>query len=157
MKTLYVMVHPNKEIKELENDFFAQITSKGEEQLNKAIASLKENEIKIDLLVSSPSLICETTAMTLAKNLDIKKQVLYNEVLYQGYLEELIESINFTFHTVDSLFIIGHHPLVSNFIHHFCGYKDKLFEASIMKIEFNTSSWVDIEPENAQNIKIIFK
>lgn len=157
MKTLYVMVHPNKEIKELENDFFAQITSKGEEQLNKAIASLKENEIKIDLLVSSPSLICETTAMTLAKNLDIKKQVLYNEVLYQGYLEELIESINFTFHTVDSLFIIGHYPLVSNFIHHFCGYKDKLFEASIMKIEFNTSSWVDIEPENAQNIKIIFK
>ena len=155
MKTLYVMRHPQKDESSSSDDFFLTLTSQGEEDAQSVAKKLFDKNVKPDLIVSSPSLRTEITSMILSNELNVEKSVVYNEVLYQGYLEELIESVNFTFHTVDTLLLVGHNPLLSNFANYFVGYKDKIKMGTVLKLEFNTTSWVDIDASNAKLIEII--
>lgn len=149
MKTLYIMTHPLKEEHSNEDDFFVPLSPKGIEDTKKLAQKLKDKNISPDIIVSSPSLRTETTSMIIFNELNIKKKILYNEVLYQGFLDELIEEIHFTFYSVKSMFIVGHAPLLSNLANHFIGYKDKMKSGLIFKITFDTSSWVDVNPQNA--------
>jgi len=155
MKTLYIMRHPQKDEKSSSDDFFVTLTPQGEIDAKNVAQKLFHKGVKPDLIVSSPSLRTEITSMILSTQLDINKSVVYNEVLYQGYLEELIESLNFTFHTIDTLLLVGHNPLLSNLANHFVGYKDKMQMGEVLKVEFNTSSWVDIDENNAKLAEII--
>lgn len=155
MKTIYIMRHPQKDESSSSDDFFINLSSKGKNDAHSIAKKLLDKNIKIDLIVSSPSLRAETTSMILANDLNIEKSIAYNEVLYQGYLEELIESINFTFHTVDTLLLIGHSLLLTNFANHFVGYKHGIKNAEVLHVDFDISSWIDIEPQNAKLIEII--
>lgn len=156
MKTLYIMTHPPKDTDSLEDDFFIPLSQKGIDDVKTIANGLKELEIQPDIIVSSPSLCTETTSMILSDALDVKKTILYNEVLYQGFLEELIESINFTFYSVETLLIVGHTHLLSNLAHHFVGYKDKMSDGMVIKIAFNTSSWVEVSAQNA-SFEVVIK
>ncbi len=155
MKTLYIMRHPQKDVKSSSDDFFLTLTTQGEADAHTVAKKLFTKGVNIDLIVSSPSLRTEITSMILSKELHLNKSIAYNEVLYQGYLEELIESVNFTFHTVDTLMLVGHNPLLTNFVNHFVGYKDKINVGEIFKLEFDTSSWVEIDFSNAKLAEII--
>jgi phosphohistidine phosphatase len=149
------MRHPQKDDKSSSDDFFLTLTPKGEVDAHNVAKKLFTKGVNIDLIVSSPSLRTEITSMILAKELHINKKIAYNEVLYQGYLEELIESVNFTFHTVETLMLVGHNPLITNLLNHFTGYKEKINMGEIVKLEFNTSSWVEVDFSNAKLIEIL--
>ena len=155
MKTLYVMTPPSKEKLSNEDDFFIPLTQEGIKEAQNLAKQLKNKKVQLDLIVSSPSLRTETTSMVISEALDIKKKILYNEVLYQGFTEELIESINFTFYSVETLLIVGHSPLLSNLVNHFVGYKEKLKDGIILHITFDTNSWVDVSEHNAKLIEVL--
>lgn len=155
MKTIYIMRPPQKDVNSSSDDFFVTLTPKGETNAHNIAKKLSQRGVKPDLIVSSPSLRTEVTSMIIANELNMDKSIVYSEVLYQGYLEELIESVNFTFHTVNTLILVGHNPLLTNFANYFVGYKDKIKESEVLKLEFNTSSWVDIDTNNAKLIEII--
>lgn len=155
MRTLYIMRHPKKDNKSKEDDFFIPLSQEGIKDTHNIAQQLIERNIKVDLIVSSPSLRTETTSLILAQDLDIKKSILYNEVLYQGYLDELLDEIAFTYHNIETLLIVGHNPLLSNLAHHFTGYKDKLATGIVMKIEFNCNSWVEVTQNNARNVSFL--
>jgi len=155
MKTLYIMRHPEKDEKSSSDDFFLTLTTKGESDAKNIAHKLSQRGVHPDLIVSSPSLRTETTSMILARELHLNKNILYNEAFYEGYLGEAIESINFTLHTVETLIIVGHNPLLTNFANHFVTYRHRINLGEVLQIEFNASSWVDIDPSNAKLIEII--
>lgn len=155
MKTIYIMRHPEKDTKTSSDDFFIKLTPKGIEDAHTIARKLKEKNVEIDLIVSSPALRAETTSMIIAEDLEIKKNILYNEVLYQGFLDELIEAIQFTFHTVDTILIVGHNPLLGNLINHFTGLRDKLDMGFVCKINFDTTNWIEVDSSNAHGVEII--
>lgn len=155
MKILSVLRHPKQDEISSSDDFFTPLSTKGIEDAKIISTKLLEKNIIPDLIVSSPSLRTETTSMILAQQLDIKKNILYNEVLYQGYLDELIEELTFTFHTIDSLLIVGHNPLLENLINAFVPFKQSLEMGMLIQIQFDTNSWVDIGSHNANILEII--
>lgn len=155
MKKLYILPHPQKDEQSLEDDFFIPLTQQGIEDAKSLAQKLKEKKIELDLIVSSPSLRTETTSMIISETLNMKKKVLYHEVLYQGFMDELTEEISFTFYSVESLLIVGHIPLLSNLANHFIGYKEKLKPGIILEIEFQTNNWVDVSAQNAKFVQWI--
>ena len=155
MKKLYILAHPQKDENSLEDDFFIPLTQQGMDEAQSLANKLKEQQVVLDLIVSSPSLRTETTSMIISQKLDLKKKILYHEVLYQGFLDELIEEISFTFYSVESLLIVGHIPLLSNLANHFVGKKEKLKPGEILEIEFQTNNWVDVSPQNAKLVQTI--
>lgn len=155
MKTLYIMRHAQKDESNPDlYDYDVELTSKGLEDAKAMGEKLKENKINPDLIVSSPAIRARQTAEAVCEQMDYSKGVMYNEVIYQAFLNEIIESITYTFDTVNSLFIIGHNPSLTALGVTYGGLKEELQMASVAKIEFNCNSWVNIDRSNAKLIEV---
>ncbi|WP_072681457.1 histidine phosphatase family protein [Arcobacter sp. LA11] len=154
MKTLYIMRHAQKdESKPEQYDYDVELTQKGLEDCEKIAQKLKDRRITPDLIVASPAIRTRQTAEIVAKTLDYLKNIMYNEVIYQAFVNEIIESITYTFDTVDSLMIIGHNPALTALAITFTEFREEIKMGSIVKIEFDCDSWTAIDKTNAKFIE----
>ncbi|WP_419765351.1 MAG: SixA phosphatase family protein [Arcobacter sp.] len=155
MKTLYLMRHPQKQIaKQNQDDFDIKLSPEGIEEANKIAEGLHSLEIKPDLIVASPANRTRQTAEIVSKILEYDKNIMYNEVLFQAYVNELIETISYTFDTVNEMFLIGHNPSLTALTITLDVYREEIKPGEVLKIEFETNSWIDIDKENAKFIWI---
>ncbi|MCP4971033.1 MAG: phosphoglycerate mutase [Arcobacter sp.] len=153
MKTLYVMRHAQKiESNSDEYDYDIELSEKGKIDSQNVANKFKNLGNKIDLIVSSPAIRARQTAEIVSDILDYKKNIMYNEVIYQAFLNEIIESLTYTFDTVDNLLLIGHNPALTALLITFTEYKEELNTSEIVKIEFNCNSWTSINKTNAKYI-----
>ncbi|MFA7084927.1 MAG: histidine phosphatase family protein [Arcobacteraceae bacterium] len=150
MKTLYIMRHPEKSLTYFkEENFDLKLSEQGIAQAHLMGEKLKSLSICPDLLVASPAKRTRQTAEIMCEYLCYEKNIMYNEVLYNAFLNELIETISYTFDTVNELFIIGHNPSLALLAHTFVNFKEEFKPCTVLKIEFNCNSWIDIDKENA--------
>ncbi len=156
MKTLYILRHAQKdESKPEQYDYDIELTQKGEEDSKLLGEKLKSKNILPDLIVSSPAIRARKTAENVSEKIGYTKSVMYNEVIYQAFLHEIVESITYTFDTVDSLMIVGHNPSLSALAITYAGFKEEMDMASVVRIDFNCSSWTSIDKSNAKLIEYI--
>lgn len=155
MKTLYLMRHAHKE-KALNNqdDFDLKLSSEGEIQAKNIGIKLREIGVKPDLIVSSPAARAKKTAEIICQEIYYRKTIMYNEVLFQAFVNELLETITYTFDTVDSMLIIGHNPSLTALTIVLDIYKEEIKPGEVLKIEFDTDSWIHVEKENAKLVWI---
>lgn len=156
MKRLYILRHGQKdESTSIDYDYDIELSSKGKEDCKKIGSILKEKEIRPDLIVSSPSIRTRQTSEIVSKEIGYRKNIMYNEVIYQAFLNEIIESITYTFDTVDTLMIVGHNPSLTALALTFGGIKEELKPASLVGIDFDCSSWTAIDKSNAKLVEHI--
>mgnify|MGYP005994427977 CR=1 FL=1 len=142
MKKLYIVRHALKELEQLDQDDYDRALSQSGIDDAKLMAQrLAAKGIKADLIVSSP-----------AKRTNYDKSIMYNEVLYMAYVNELIETITYTFDTVDTMILIAHNPSLTALAITLVGLKEKIAMGGIVEVEFNCDSWIDISKENAKLI-----
>ena len=154
MKTLYIMRHTEKdESKPEQYDYDVELTQKGLEDSETMAQKLKDKKIILDLIVSSPSMRTRQTAEIVAKTLDYTKNIMYNEVIYQAFVNEIVESLTYTFDNVDSLMIIGHNPALTGLAITFTEFREEIKMGSIVKIEFDCHSWTTIDKNNARFVE----
>lgn len=156
MKRLYILRHGQKEeAKPDEYDYDIQLTKEGKKQCEKIALILKDKEIQPDLIVSSPAIRTRQSSEIVAKQIGYRKNIMYNEVIYQAFLNEIIESITYTFDTVDTLMLVGHNPSLTALAFTFGGIKKELKPASLVRIDFDCNSWTAINKTNAKLIEHI--
>lgn len=154
MKTLYIMRHAQKDESNPEQyDYDVELTQKGLEDSQTIAQILKDDNVKPDLIVSSPSIRTRQTAEIVSKVLKYRKNIMYNEVIYQAFVNELIESITYTFDTVDSLLIIGHNPALTALALTLTEFREEIQMGCVVKIEFDCISWTAVDKNNAKFIK----
>ncbi len=149
MKTLYLLRHAQKEEIVSQDDYDINLTQKGKEDIVKLAKKLLKKEVNPDLIIASPANRARQTAEVLAKELNYSKNIMFNEVIYQAFLNELNETITYTFDTVNSLLIVGHNPSLAALAYTFCGFKEPFDMGDIIRIDFNCNSWMEIGKHNA--------
>lgn len=155
MKTLYIMRHPHKEVIDYnKDDFDLQLSEKGIEDAKNISKRLVTLKIKPDLIVASPANRTRKTAEIVSETLKYKKNIMYTEVLFQAFVNELFETITYTFDTVNTMFLIGHNPSLSALAITLDVYKSEIKPGEVLKIEFDTDSWINISKENARFVWI---
>lgn len=155
MKTLYIMRHAQKDESNPDQyDYDVELTKKGLEDSKIIAQKLKDKSISPDLIVSSPAIRTRQTAEIVAKTLDYTKNIMYNEVIYQAFVNEIIESVTYTFDTVDSLMIVGHNPSLTALAITITNFKEEIEMGSVVKIEFDCNSWTAIEKNNARFVEV---
>ena len=107
---------------------------------------------QIDLIVASPALRTRHTAEIFANELGYNKTIMLNEVLYMAFVNELIETITYTYDTIDCMLIVGHNPSLPALAVTLLGFKEKFEEGAVMQIDFDCNSWIDIDKNNAKLI-----
>lgn len=153
MKKLYIVRHAQKEIEKPGlDDYDRPLSPEGIENTKKMAERFAQKDLKIDLIVSSPASRTKKTAEIYADSLKYSKSIMYNEVLYMAFVNELIETITYTFDTVDNMLLIGHNPSLTALALSLVNFKEKFEMGAIMEIEFNCNSWIDICKENAKLI-----
>lgn len=156
MKTLYIMRHGQKDTSNPDEfDYDVELTQKGKDDTKIMGQKLKERKIKPDLIVASPAIRTRQTSEIISFEVGYRKNIMYNEVIYQAFLNEIIESITYTFDTVNTLMIIGHNPSLTALSLHFGGPKEELKMGSIVRIDFNCDSWTLIDKTNAKFIDLL--
>ncbi len=156
MKKLYILRHAQKdESVQVDYDYDIELSQKGREDSIIIGQKLKERNVKPDLIVASPSIRTRQTAQIVAKQIAYRKNIMYNEVIYEAFLNEIIESITYTFDTIDTLMIVGHNPSLTALAAIFGGLKEELKMGSVVRIDFNCNSWTTIDKSNAQLIEHI--
>jgi phosphohistidine phosphatase len=77
---------------------------------------------------------------------------MYNEVLYMAFVNELLETITYTFDTVNTMVLVGHNPSLTALAVTLVGFKEKFEMGAIMEIEFDCDTWIEVSKENAKLI-----
>ena len=152
MKKLYIVRHTQKEEEFTKDDYDRALSPDGIENAKTIASNFANKKIPIDLIVASPAKRTKITAEIFADALDYKKSIMYNEVLYMAFLNELFETITYTFDTVDSMLLVGHNPSLTALALTLVGFKEKFEMGAIMEIDFECNSWIDISKDNAKLI-----
>lgn len=155
MKTLYIMRHPHKEVIDYnKDDFDLQLSDQGIEDAKSMSKRLLKLNIKPDLIVASPANRTRKTAEIVSDVLHYDKNIMYNEVLFHAFVNELFETITYTFDTVNTMLVIGHNPSLSALAITLNIYKNEIKPGEVLKIEFDTNSWINVGKENARFVWI---
>ena len=153
MKKLYIIRHSQKAQEKFgQDDYDRELSPEGIIEAKVMARILKNKNISTDLIVSSPAIRTKQTAEIYAEELNYDKSIMYNEVLYMAFVNELMETISYTFDTVDTMVLIGHNPSLTALAITLVEFKEKFPMGGIMEIEFNCKSWIDISKENARLI-----
>lgn len=153
MKKLYLVRHTTKDDEKSNNyDYDIELSEDGKEKAKIMAQNFAKKNPNIDLIVASPAIRTRQTAEIFAQELNYSKTVMLNEVLYMAFLNELLETITYTYDTVDSMLLVGHNPSLTALCVTLVGFKEKFEEGAIMEIEFDCNSWIDISKNNAKLI-----
>lgn len=151
MKRLFIVRHTEKNLDKLgEYDYDIELSKEGLQKAKKVAQAFSKQSPKIDLIVASPAIRTRQTAEIFAKELNYQKTIMLNEVLYMAFVNELIETITYTYDTVNNMLIVGHNPSLTALALTLVGFKEKFEEGAIMQIEFACDSWIDIDKTNAK-------
>jgi len=126
------------------------LSEKGLDDAKVMAQNLASKGTRPDLIVSSPALRTKQTSEIFADALKYSKNIMYNEVLYMAYVNELIETITYTFDTVDTMVLVAHNPSLTALAVTLVGFKEKIEAGGVMEVEFDCDSWIDISRENAR-------
>ena len=103
---------------EYENDSLRPLTDKGKKKMERISQGLKNLEVEIDLMLTSPYVRAAQTAKIVKKTFGLgKDQVVETEHLAPtGYGDQLIQFINEHYAATPNIALVGHEPSLGNLI-----------------------------------------
>lgn len=153
MKKLYLVRHSTKEKRDHTiDDYDIKLSKEGIEKAKTMALEFAKKKPVIDLIVSSPAIRARETAHIFANKLNYNKPVLLNDILYNAFTNELLETISYTYDNVNTLLVVGHNPSLTALGVTLVGLKEKFEECAVMEIDFDCDSWLDISKDNAKLI-----
>ena len=101
-----------------EDDSQRPLTDKGRKKMRKIAQGLKELEVQIDLVLTSPYLRAAQTAKILAKKFDLAKDKIIpiENLIPAGHPDRLVDEINKNYTEVENVALVGHEPYLSSLI-----------------------------------------
>jgi len=112
---------------------------------------LKKKNILPDLIISSDAKRAEATALITAENLHFpKKQIEFRPNLYQASASSILSEIRKTPNDVETLFLFGHNPALTELIEILGGDMDNLPTCGQYGFILGVKDWKDADSSNAQ-------
>ena len=159
MKTLHIARHAKSswEYPEL-SDEERPLLRKGIKRTRKSGAFLKDNKIRIDHIISSPAVRAYETARILAGFLNYPEDhIKVVNSLYYANTNVLLDQLYSLPDEINSVMLVGHNPMFTNFANHFLTTKiDWLPTSGIVSIDFNTDKWENIMMAERETKFLIF-
>ncbi len=156
MKRLYLARHAKSSWKKPQlDDIDRPLNKRGKRDTPVMGQRLRDFGADPDLIITSPAKRARKTAIGLAKQLDYpKKSIAVEEILYGGYVEELIGVIN-RFDTLFSeVLLVGHNPDFTDLANILANQKiDNVPTCGIVAMDFSVISWQAVQRGSA---KVVF-
>lgn len=153
MKKLFIIRHAKSSWKDYSlDDFDRPLNKRG--FLNAPLMGkyLKDKNIVPDIILSSPALRAKTTAEIIANKVKYKKQIVYEESIYEADINTLHNIITSLKNKYNIAFIIGHNPGLNLLVDNYVGFDENIPTCGVVELEIKSDSWENI---NSKNIKLL--
>jgi phosphohistidine phosphatase len=146
IKRLYLIRHAKSSWKDIDaSDFERGLTKKGKKNIDTIGSYLKLRGIKPDTVLASCARRTQETADLLATKLEYDGPVSYMQELYFTDTETLKQIIMLQESDVDSIFVIGHNPQVTDMANALIDeHISKIPTMGVVAIDFEIDRWSDI-------------
>ena len=99
-----------------DDDSQRPLTDKGRKKMKKIVKGLRQLDIELDAILSSPYVRARDTAKILASGFNLDNQLSFSDNLIPpGNFEALMDEIHEKY-AVENLALVGHEPMLSSFI-----------------------------------------
>lgn len=153
MKKIYIIRHAKSSWSDLSlDDFDRPLNKRGIRDAPFMGEQLKNKAVNPDLILSSPALRAKTTAKTIAKKIGYKKEIFYDENIYEASFYDLLEILKSQDNTKSILFLFGHNPGLNMLTGELIDFYENIPTCGIVEIEFSCEKWKEISSKNSKMI-----
>jgi len=139
------------------SDFERGLNKRGKRSIPLMAEALKKRGVMPDLILSSAAKRAKKTAKELAKELDYKGEILFDEALYFTEPEEMMEKICDTDDRYEALFLVGHNPEMTELSNMLTEtYIDNIPTLGIAGVTLPIEKWKAFKAQNAKLDFFIF-
>ena len=153
MKQLYIIRHAKSSWKNLTlDDFDRGLNKRGKKDAPFMGHKLKQKNTLPDIIISSPAKRAKTTAQIIAKEIGFSKDIEFNHNIYEANINTLHKIITSIDDKNNIVFLFGHNPYLNELVENYINFYDNIPTCGVVKIEFDSKSWKDINSSNAKFI-----
>ena len=151
MKKLYIIRHAKSSWNDEDiEDFERPLNKRGKQNAPLMGEKLKEKEIMPDIIISSPAQRARSTVEIIAKKINYKQKIIFNEDLYEADVTTLHNILSKIDNEKSVVFLIGHNPELNMLAEVYVGFDENIPTCGVLEVEFNCDRWKDIGANNAK-------
>ena len=153
MKTLYIMRHAKSSWKFEElSDHDRPLNKRGRTDAPLMGQELAANNVKLQLILSSPAVRAITTATLVARELDYDADdIAIEDRMYGASAAELLEIAHEAPDQVDCMLMVGHNDALSEFANMLSPKQlSSMPTAGVVALRFDCEKWRDVSRSNAE-------
>lgn len=144
MKTLIVVRHAKSSWdSESLQDFDRPLNERGKRDAPDMAQRLKEKDLQVDLLLSSPAKRAKKTAKLFAEGLNLDKdKILFVDNLYGADVETLYAAVGNLPNKHEVVALFAHNPGLTDFVNTLTGVRiDNLPTCGVFAVQADTNTW----------------
>ena len=144
MKTLFLLRHAKSSWKdETVPDVERPLNSRGRKNSDTIGEILKQKKVSPELILSSTAVRARETIDIILRSARLRGEVRYDERIYEGTVDRLLEVVTQIEKGMQSAMIVGHNPGLENLLSALTTEKETMPTAALAKITFKVSNWTD--------------
>ncbi|HUH74842.1 MAG TPA: histidine phosphatase family protein [Chitinophagales bacterium] len=161
MKTLYIIRHAKSSWEQEDiNDMVRPLNDRGKTASLIVGNWLKYQSIQPDYVITSPATRALHTAINICSRVDFPiSKMDIDQKIYFGNVKSISEKLKIldnSSKTIDTIFLIGHEPLLSELIHKLTkDVLDKFPTAALYSINWNVDTWAEAMSQLGSKVDFI--
>ncbi len=147
MKRVIIVRHAKSVPYGYDNDFYRDLTDRGEIDAEKISEKLKDLGVNPELVIASPATRTMHTATIFCQTLGYdRSKIRQEEVLYEGLTtQSFIDMLHALPEPVQTVFVFGHNPTVYYLAYNLVKYfNSDMPTCSTVAIDFQVEKWSDV-------------
>lgn len=153
MKKLYIIRHAKSSWKdESLNDFDRPLNKRGKSNAKLMGSKLKNKKVTPDIIISSPALRAKTTAEIIAKEVEYKNEIIFDDDIYESSPDILHKILTAIDNKNSTIFLFGHNPELNMLVDTYVKHNENIVTCGVIEIEFDCEKWADVNEKNARLI-----
>jgi phosphohistidine phosphatase len=145
MKTLFLLRHA-KSVPTSGGlrDFDRALNDQGRRQAERVGKYLKQQNIVLDLVLSSTALRARETTGLVLTAAECVAEVRYDQRVYEASWQQLLEVISEIGEDKSGVLLVGHNPGLEELLQHLTDGSEPLGTSTLAKIDFKVSEWTRV-------------
>ena len=145
MRTLYLLRHAKSSWKDANlADFDRPLSGRGRRAAETVGLFLKDKEIKLDLVVSSPAVRARQTIEIVLRSAKQRPELRFDERIYEATVGRLLEIVSQLENEHKTVLLVGHNPGMQELLALLTGQSEEYPTAALTKITFKNFKWAEV-------------
>ena len=157
MKILFLLRHA-KAVSSSDSlrDFDRSLSDQGRKQAERVGKYLKEQNIGLDLVLSSTALRARETTELVLTAAECMSEVRYDQRIYEASAQQLLEVVSEIESEKNEVLLVGHNPGLQELLTRLTGQFESMGTGTLAKIVFGATEWTKAAAEKG-DLNWLFK